>query len=215
MKALMLDIETTGLDKSKDKVLEVAGGIMETTEDVYSPLSKPFRVLVIHKENLSAPLRVLGMHAATGLWQLLSRLDDDMEKHKRDVLRLDVNGVKTLAVRPDKFFPVFKSLMEERIPAESKSKRLTLGGKNVQFDLGFLCEADPGFSEFFRSRQLDPGMLWIKREDDVPPSLPECLDRCGKAWPGMPGTLAHSAMDDATAAAWAIRGGLKRIEAVS
>ena len=216
MKSMILDIETTGVSAKTDKILEIAGGIMDSKEDVYAPLSDPWRILVVHESNLSVPLRVLSMHSKTGLWQLLSSMDDDMNKTKKDVIKLyeregvDKN-VKTMAVRPKMLFPIFKSMMGERLPKDSTSKRFTLGGKNVSFDLSFLVKANPKIAEFFRTRQIDPGMLWINESDDVPPSLPECLERCGKAYPGMPATLAHSALDDSTATAWVIRGGIRRL----
>jgi len=80
-------------------------------------------------------------------------------------------------------------------------------GKNYgPFDHQFL-KLLPGWAEEVNMthRSIDPSMLWITPEDEVPPSLSVCLERAG-----YDPNVAHTAVEDALDVVRVVREGLRR-----
>lgn len=208
MKVFIVDIETTGLDKKKDQILEVCGGVADTKDEVYGNLQHAFRILIIPKEPIACSPYVLEMHSKSGLWS-------DLNKYEK-LLKTD-EAVAVLAerhtfwvVRPDYLKHTLFEIMEN-IQKCLGVHRLNLGGKNVSFDLGFIGEHDNSFESRFRQRRIDPAILWVKEDDETTPTLEECTARCAVEYGPHPKWVAHTGMSDVEATAWAIRGGFKRL----
>jgi len=205
MKCFCLDIETTGTDDEKDVVLEVAGAVADLSLSPYSDLTNEFRILVMPERALTVELRVLAMHA--DLWRELDSYEEAMEK--KEVLKVAddfyvVKSAKLMAI-----FSLFaNAIKKNHFPLQ---KRMTVAGKNSDFDLKFLKRINSEFGQFFYSRKLDPGGLWVMESDDKPPDTKTCAERMQMMFPGMPVMTQHKAMEDNRLVAWLMRGGFRRL----
>jgi hypothetical protein len=115
-------------------------------------------------------------------------------------------------VRPAKLMAIFSlftnAIKRNHFPLQ---KRMTVAGKNSDFDLRFLKRINPEFGQFFYSRKLDPGGLWVMESDDKPPDTKTCAERMRQVFPGMPEAVQHKAMDDNRLVTWLMRGGFRRL----
>ncbi len=191
MKYISLDIETTGLDKNRCDILQVAVVI----DDLSSPLEElPRFVAFVKHENLRFEPYALGMHIKSGL---MARYLADREKAS-----LDATFAKLLHFL-DRHYPL----------ATSKDKYI-LAGKNLAgFDLPFIATANAGWStrpylggiddagtnthQFLARhshRIIDPGTSFTDFfSDSTVADLKTCKERAGID----NGPVAHDAMDDA------------------
>ncbi len=191
MKYASLDIETTGLDKDKCQVLQIA----VVVDDMVSSVEElPRFVAFIDHDNLCFEPYALGLHAKTGLIQ---RYLADKEKKSFD------NVIAMLLHFMDRHYPL------------AGKEKYNLAGKNLQgFDIPFLRSAyrfDPrhifidGAKGWAGSnidqllnrvshRVIDPGTTFTDFILDTGvPSLDVCKVRAGIT--NQPVT--HDALDDA------------------
>lgn len=220
MKYVSLDIETTGLDKNKNQVVEVGAVLDEIGSTIPIEELPKFRAVLLHDE-MTMGLYCANLHR--DLWAEIQNLpkimgaDQLAEDHfllacVRDKGSLFVaahhlnttdkvytqNDPWTFYCYPEMFETLFNRWLErvwpEAIIDESLKIKINVAGKNPgSFDIPFL-EALPGWQGLveFRRRVLDPASHCIQPDDEHIPDLQECLKRCG-----LEGTVSHTAVDDA------------------
>ena len=73
------------------------------------------------------------------------------------------------------------------------SEKVIAAGKNFAgFDKEFLARNSPRIADLFFRRVLDPAVLYMRVDDELPPNLSTCLERAG-----LPDVVTHNAVDDA------------------
>jgi hypothetical protein len=198
-----IDIETSGLDHEKHKVLSI-GAIIEDTEKKlpYEECPK-FNAIVLQNEITGSP-RALTMNkeiiAMIGEYlegtnetrHLMNTHSDYSFYEKEDVVKkfyafLWVNGYGD--VEPNQLLATYK------IDSNSKPITLNVAGKNFgTFDKLFLQEL-PWWQKLIRTRQrvLDPAILMVDWKNDKSlPNLTTCKERAGVG-----GIVTHNALEDA------------------
>lgn len=185
-----IDLETTGLDSESCQILEI-GLVFDNT------------TVAVERENIDEYIKTLPTARC-------------YVKHKRIqgepyALMMNASIIRQLALSaPQKFciaedgteiIPAYeiaywiKSHIADIIPKEQQ-KKVTVAGKNFQsFDLRFLQKVEDWYEaeERLNRRVLDPGSLYFDPlEDNVPPSLEDCLLRAG-----FDKKVTHTAVDDA------------------
>lgn len=179
MKYVSVDTETTGLLPNTHQILEM-GFVLDDLQNQL-PLSElpKLRVLLIRENYLCNPFAA-SMHSV--LWK-------ELAKHSKEIyLELPAeNNTTLIAVRADS-----KHAIDTKV-GEFLGDRITPAGKNFSsFDLSFMKAEKYAFANRFRHRSLDPGSLYATANDDVPPSLEECLKRAN-----LEPTALHTSIGDA------------------
>lgn len=196
MKYISLDIETTGLDKNKNQIVEV-GAVLDGIGSTIPIEELPkFRAVLLHKE------MVMGDFCANlhrDLWAEIL----EVQKQYGHVFEIEGFVSVTLPDKeptyycsPELFETLFHNWLSRTLPLPSDVPeiKINVAGKNPgSFDIPFL-EALPGWQGLvkFRRRVLDPASHCILPDDEHIPDLQECLKRCG-----LEGTVQHTAVDDA------------------
>jgi hypothetical protein len=198
-----IDIETSGLDSEKHKVLSI-GAIIEDTEKKlpYEDCPK-FNAIVLQNEITGSP-RALTMNkeiiAMIGEYlegtnetrHLMNTHSDYSFYEKDDVVKkfyefLWVNGYGDAV--PNQL------LVTSKIDSNSKPITLNVAGKNFgTFDKLFLQEL-PWWQKLIRTRQrvLDPAILMVDWKNDKSlPNLTQCKERAD-----IQGVVTHNALEDA------------------
>ena len=198
-----VDIETSGLDPEKHKVLSI-GAIIEDTEKKlpYDECPK-FNAIVLQNEITGSP-RALTMNkeiiAMIGEYlegtnetrHLMNTHSDYSFYEKEDVVKkfyefLWVNGYGDSV--PNQL------LVTSRIDSNSKPITINVAGKNFgTFDKLFLQEL-PWWQKLIRTRQrvLDPAILMVDWKNDKSlPNLTQCKERAE-----IQGIVTHNALEDA------------------
>jgi hypothetical protein len=198
-----IDIETSGLDSEKHKVLSI-GAIIEDTEKKlpYEDCPK-FNAIVLQNEITGSP-RALTMNkeiiAMIGEYlegtnetrHLMNTHSDYSFYEKEDVVKkfyefLWVNGYGDAV--PNQL------LVTSKIDSNSKPITLNVAGKNFgTFDKLFLQEL-PWWQKLIRTRQrvLDPAILMVDWKNDKSlPNLTTCKERAD-----IQGVVTHNALEDA------------------
>jgi hypothetical protein len=198
-----IDIETSGLDSEKHKVLSI-GAIIEDTEKKlpYEDCPK-FNAIVLQNEITGSP-RALTMNkeiiAMIGEYlegtnetrHLMNTHSDYSFYEKDEVVKkfyefLWVNGYGDAV--PNQL------LVTSKIDSNSKPITLNVAGKNFgTFDKLFLQEL-PWWQKLIRTRQrvLDPAILMVDWKNDKSlPNLTTCKERAD-----IQGVVTHNALEDA------------------
>lgn len=185
-----VDIETTGLDPQTCQVLELGAVIDDWREDV-ATLPK-FRAILKHKEIHGDP-SAIQMNAA-----LIKLIATVPRQAGRDVEALTPEESMTV---PDSVVPDFLAwLARHRIDT---TKGFQPAGKNfASFDKPFLEQCVPRWKSDIkiRHRTIDPGNLFWRPGDEFVPDTKTCYQRAG-----LPGTVAHTAVEDAVGVVKLIR----------
>lgn len=206
---LSLDLETTGLDPLKDQVLEV-GVVLDDLQNPKPLKDLPtFHCYIKHDRIAGHPV-ALAMNAA-----IIAKLAES-DKFP------DYTFCTT-----ECFVHDFRCWLEANgyeVSPEGRIKdRVVIAGKNAaSFDLPFLramTMTKRSFSEFGQDefyhfirpahRVIDPAMFYMRTDDEIPPSLPECMRRAG-----MSEYISHRAIDDAMAVVRLIRHHFQIVEAL-
>lgn len=201
MKYASIDVETTGLEDDA-VVLEV--GVV--VDDFESPLDKlpRFRILFPRNRYLVDSF-IMEMHQ-----ELFKELDEFLPELKERITAANRHeelfkhsvgsnpykrwievGSNTYAVEESSFETLFHSLISQNyLPTD----KLVVAGKNFYgFDYRNLDKIMPKKLVKFHHRALDPCALYLDPlNDEVPPSLEECLKRAGLKPTGL-----HTAIGDA------------------
>lgn len=190
MKYVSTDIETTGLDPSKHKVIEIAMVI----DDLANP--KP----LYHLPKISWYIDNGGgelVWSDAALLMFKDRLQEYYEVcSNRAALQKEDVGYAMLEFLGFHLGDVFTR--ELGTPAAYsefiKTNKVTFAGKNFAgFDKPFLSKITNGMIDMFvHHRVLDPGSMYTKVDDQFIPSIDECKKRAN-----IPGVVSHRALEDA------------------
>jgi len=184
MKYISLDIETTGLNKDRHQIIQIAAVVDDLSR--FAPLdSLPKFSAFVKWDTLQFDEFALGMHVKSGL---LGRLFADTSKKGIDETILNLTA-----------------FLEMYYPIKEKEK-YNVGGKNVAgFDIPFIRAAGrhqfPGAGathirllvDSFSHRVIDPAVYFT---DFVTDKAVANLELC-KQRAGIGGTVSHDALDDA------------------
>ena len=205
-----IDIETSGLDHEKHKVLSI-GAIIEDTETKlpYDECPK-FNAIVLQNEIVGSP-RAITMNK-----QIISMIGDYLEgddevRHNFNT-HTDYSFFKEDEVVKEFYWWLEKNgyyqgnngggyvelkdgYMRPIINSNTKPITLNVAGKNFgTFDKLFLQEL-PWWQKLIRTRQrvLDPAILMVDWKKDISlPNLTTCKERAG-----IEGVVTHNALEDA------------------
>jgi len=202
-----VDIETSGLDSEKHKVLSI-GAIIEDTEKKlpYEECPK-FNAIVLQNEITGSP-RALTMNK-----DIIAMIGDYLEGTDETRQNFQTHSDYTFHEKEDviKEFYMFLwcngfSLLNSAsthvngkltpiIDGKTKPITLNVAGKNFgTFDKLFLQEL-PWWQKLIRTRQrvLDPAILMVDWNNDKSlPNLTQCKERAG-----VTGIVTHNALEDA------------------
>jgi hypothetical protein len=206
-----VDIETSGLDHEKHKVLSI-GAIIEDTEKKlpYEECPK-FNAIVLQNEITGSP-RAITMNK-----EIISMIGDYLEGddetkqnfnthsdysfHKEDeVVKefywwLESNGFFQGGYNSGGYVEMKDGHMRPMINGGTKPITINVAGKNFgTFDKLFLQEL-PWWQKLIRTRQrvLDPAILMVDWNNDKSlPNLTQCKERAG-----VTGIVTHNALEDA------------------
>ena len=198
-----VDIETSGLDSEKHKVLSI-GAIIEDTEKKlpYEECPK-FNAVVLQNEITGSP-RALTMNKG-----IIAMIGEYLEGS--DDVRFNMNTILNYSFYKEdevvkKFYEFLwvngygdaipnQLLVTSRIDSNSKPIKINGAGKNFgTFDKLFLQEL-PWWQKLIRTRQrvLDPAILMVDWTNDKSlPNLTQCKERAG-----IEGIVTHDALEDA------------------
>jgi hypothetical protein len=202
-----IDIETSGLDHEKHKVLSI-GAIIEDTEKKlpYEECPK-FNAIILQNEITGSP-RALTMNKeiiemigdyleGTDFERNIMNTHSDYSFHEKDdVIKefykfLWCNGFSHL----DSPSTHVNGKLTPVIDGKTKPITLNVAGKNFgTFDKLFLQEL-PWWQKLIRTRQrvLDPAILMVDWKNDKSlPNLTQCKERAG-----VNGIVTHNALEDA------------------
>jgi hypothetical protein len=205
-----IDIETSGLDHEKHKVLSI-GAIIEDTETKlpYDECPK-FNAIVLQNEITGSP-RAITMNG--GIIQMIGEYLEGTDETKHlmnthsdysfykedDVVKefywwLDRNGYFQ-GNNSGGYVSLKDGYMKPIINSGTKPITLNVAGKNFgTFDKLFLQEL-PWWQKLIRTRQrvLDPAILMVDwKKDTSLPNLTTCKERAG-----IEGVVTHNALEDA------------------
>ena len=210
MNYVSIDIETSGLDHEKHKVLSI-GAIIEDTETKlpYEECPK-FNAIVLQSEIVGSP-RAITMNK-----QIISMIGDylegDDEVRQKFNTHTDYNFFKEDEVVKEFYWWLEKNgyyqgnngggyielkdgYMRPIINSNTRPITLNVAGKNFgTFDKLFLQEL-PWWQKLIRTRQrvLDPSILMVDWKKDISlPNLTTCKERAG-----IEGVVTHNALEDA------------------
>ena len=214
MKALSIDIETTGLSPGTSEILEV-GLVAFDTERPFEGVNKDntLRILMV-KNEWRGEIYALNLNKKIieEILQAQKLFKDDPSKlltigeagtnYPTVYLNIDAGGCLPV-LRPS--FPLclneekeleFEDIISQFFSINKFEGRITVAGKNFAgFDAKFLKDNymfGEKFMSKFRHKVLDPGSMYVLPEDEQIPGFPLCLERAG-----LPTEVPHTAVDDA------------------
>jgi len=184
MRYLSIDIETTGLEPDKDQILAFAA-VLDTLETRHLHVTElPFFYVPIRHERYHGNAIALSMNA-----EMMRKIGEDDDE--------------LYTIRPDQLFESFTHWLHA---IGVIGRRYVAAGKNfASFDRQFLNHLDGRFKNLFHHRSLDPGTLFAKSCDEVPPSTEECGHRAGLK---KQTDKVHDAVEDARYVVRLLRAGL-------
>lgn len=176
MEYISIDIETTGLDREKDQVLEI-GAIIENTLD-----PKPFAELpkfhaIIQHERYEGSAYAINMNQR--IFKILSEIPKD--KGGRDyalyVNRHNIVSINDVAV--DFYYWCMENLINKPKDTQTPVTSIVAGKNYTDFDKQYLQKL-PDWNKYFQfqRRVLDPTVLYTDFIGDTKlPDLNKCLER--------------------------------------
>jgi hypothetical protein len=205
-----VDIETSGLDQEKHKVLSI-GAIIEDTEKKlpYEECPK-FNAIILQNEITGSPRAItMNKEIISMIGEYLEGTDETrhlMNTHsdysfykEDDVVKefywwLERNGYFQ-GDNSGGYVSLKDGYMKPMINSGTKPITLNVAGKNFgTFDKLFLQEL-PWWQKLIRTRQrvLDPAILMVDwKSDKSLPNLTQCKERAGVS-----GIVTHNALEDA------------------
>ena len=190
MEYISIDIETTGLDRENDLVLEIAAIIENTNNPLPFNEIPKFHAIIRHD-------RYSGSAYAINMNQRIFKILAEEPKYGQERMDYQIkhNIVSFNNVVLDFYYWCMKNLtnkpQDNNVPVKS-----VVAGKNfTDFDKPFLNRL-PEWNKYFafHRRVLDPGTLFTDfMIDQEPPSLEKCLERAGIE----DTVVTHFAMEDA------------------
>jgi DNA polymerase III epsilon subunit-like protein len=192
MKFLCIDIETTGLDPETDNILSIGMVAVDTSIDRPIRECPSSEIRLLHKRLNGTPY-AFNMNS-----QLIAEIT------------LNAKGEHIEYVQPENAADYVANFCKvHRLSQYAGPTELVVAGKNVTtFDLAFLKKL-PGWTDLIsvHRRVLDPGAMYAKACDEIPPSLDTCLERIPNSflkWHGLDELIPHRALHDAWLTAGAV-----------
>jgi hypothetical protein len=208
---ISIDIETSGLDHEKHKVLSI-GAIIEDTEKKlpYEECPK-FNAIVLQNEIVGSPraitmnkeiIAMIGEYLeGTDEARHLMKTHSDYSFYKEDEVVAEFyrflfgNGFGYELGPGDFVNNTINGVEYPAIGGKTKPITLNVAGKNFgTFDKLFLQQL-PWWQKLIRTRQrvLDPAILMVDWKNDTSlPNLTQCKERAG-----VTGVVTHNALEDA------------------
>lgn len=207
MKYISIDIETTGLDPEKNKVISVAAIIEDTENKLPFDECPKFNVAILQNELIGSA------RAITINKQLISEIADYQDADIETRKLIDTESEYKF-VREDDIAKEFYWWLDENgfdnsggygivvdgqtktaINGTTKPITINVAGKNfATFDMLFLKQL-PWWQKLIKIRQrvLDPAILVVDWKNDTSlPNLKQCKERTG-----IEGIVTHNALEDA------------------
>lgn len=189
MKYVAIDIETTGIDPVKDKILSLSL-VIEDTSNIKPLYHLPYLNIVIPHKRIEGDIYALNMNKD------LIKMINDYNSSESSLLANKISNTYDVCFRKEvEVVNTVKSFLEDYIDRDSDILKFNIAGKNVaDFDWKFL-ERLPYWNNFFsyHRRVLDPTVLFADwKEDKVLPNLQTCLERAG-----FDKTVSHTSYEDA------------------
>lgn len=186
MRYISIDIETTGLDKENDQILEI-GAVIEDTKNLLPIEELPkYKAIINHSRLSGSPF---ALHMNSRIIETLKNIPKSGEERKDYMIK---HNIMTLESLPLSFYSF---LLQNGYNDNESGIHIIPAGKNFSsFDRQFL-EKIPNFTSYinFSHRTIDPANLFIDFNiDEEIPSLNECLKRAG-----VDKEVSHNALDDA------------------
>ena len=207
-----IDIETSGLDSEKHKVLSIGAIIEDTEKKLPFDECPKFNAIVLQNEIVGSPRAItMNKEIISLMGEYLESKDDVREllnqksgykfyEHSEVVKEfyyfLEENGYGYGLVNNSGGYAEFKD-GKHRPAMNNGTKPITINvaGKNFgTFDKLFLQQL-PWWQRLIRTRQriLDPAILCVDwKNDESLPSLTQCKER-----KGVEGIVTHNALEDA------------------
>jgi DNA polymerase III epsilon subunit-like protein len=211
MKYISVDIETTGLDPEKNKIISVAAIIEDTENKLPFDQCPKFNVAVLQNELIGSA------RAITINKQLISDIADyqdanietrkfieseseykfvtEDEVAKNFYWWLDENGLGNGLNENDGYSTIVDGKIKPVINGSTRPITINVAGKNfATFDMLFLKQL-PWWQKLIKIRQrvLDPAILVVDWKNDTSlPNLKQCKERTG-----IEGIVTHNALEDA------------------
>lgn len=162
-----IDIETTGLDPVLNQTLEIGAILYESGVGEIAR----FHCFVEHEQYIGS---AFALHLNR---KILYKLANKHEFPEHNFFR------------PSEVRSEFGAWLNDHMG----DRKITPAGKNFgSFDRQFLLQLLPGLNRYLSHKDLDPGSMFAKRDQDEAPWLSKCLEMCK-----MDPTVTHNALDDA------------------
>lgn len=211
MKYISIDIETTGLDSEKNKVISVAAIIEDTETKLPFDQCPKFNVAVLQNELIGSA------RAITINKELISLIADyqDANNETRTLIDahsdykfvnedeiakefywfLNENGYNQGMMNSGGYIEVKGDKVRPMINSATKPITINVAGKNFSsFDALFLRQL-PWWQKLIKMRQrvIDPAILMVDwKTDESLPNLKQCKERAD-----IEGIVTHNALEDA------------------
>jgi DNA polymerase III epsilon subunit-like protein len=193
MKYVSLDIETTGLSRQDCQIIEF-GAIIENTNNILDYEDMPKFHCYFKHDRYNFEPNALKMNAEKiHIIQTIEEFDINTSNESG----MNDSKITNLCFSAKKLYD--KNYFENMFVSWLKKfygdkKNINLAGKNVAtFDLDFLVQKNLLSKKIFKSRVIDPAILFIDwKNDKALPSLDECLERSG-----LNKSVSHNALEDA------------------
>jgi hypothetical protein len=210
MKYISIDIETTGLDAEKNKVISVAAIIEDTETKLPFDECPKFNVAVLQNEFIGSARAITinkelisliadYQDADDGTRRLIDTHSDYKYVKEDDVAKefywfLEENGYFQ-GNNSGGYTQIVDGYIRPMINGSTKPITINVAGKNfATFDKLFL-EQLPWWKKLIRIRQrvIDPAILMVDWKNDISlPNLITCKERAG-----VEGIVTHNALEDA------------------
>jgi oligoribonuclease len=210
MKYISIDIETTGLDAEKNKVISVAAIVEDTETKLPFDKCPKFNVAVLQNEFIGSARAITINKELISLIADYQDADDetrrliDADSDYKYVKEDDVAKEFYWFLEENGYFQgnnsggytqIIDGYMRPMINGSTKPITINVAGKNfATFDKLFLEEL-PWWKKLIRIRQrvIDPAILMVDWKNDTSlPNLITCKERAG-----VEGIVTHNALEDA------------------
>jgi DNA polymerase III alpha subunit (gram-positive type) len=194
MKYISVDIETTGLDRNRDQILEF-GAIIEDTNDIKNYEDIPKFEAIFAYDRLEGSPYALSLNIRLidiiKKYQSLKGKDKIVYKRENNIYEIGEKNEYGISTHIE-FIQKFKKFLLDN---DFEDKKITMAGKNfASFDGQFLKNI--GFYRDVRvsHKSIDPATLYVDwKKDTELPSLEVCKKRAGLE----DTEITHKAIDDA------------------
>ena len=186
MKYASLDLETTGLNPSKDQILMVGCVVEDTEHPEVSVEELPTFGCYVRHQRYEGDAFAIGMNG----W-IFDIISGRAENKYLYPIYLGSKDTVTYYPQPSYWANYFEVFLNEHFPeTDDEWPKIVLAGKNVsKFDYHFLPES---LQSRFHHRMIDPGSCFIDWSKDYLPSLENLKEDLS-----VNGSVIHDAVCDA------------------